>query len=104
MAIEPTPECPLVKGFLYQVWYPVDKEKYYNLMRVNDVFTLFNAINMAIYCKVVIVALMIFLLGQLKILQFELTLLGKIKGESYDRNRLCNSLLYCVKRHQEIFR
>ncbi|XP_074040973.1 odorant receptor 10-like [Leptinotarsa decemlineata] len=105
-SIEESVECPLMKGILYQVWYPFDVKKYHWLVFINDLVLLFNALNITVYCKVMIVSMMIFMLSQIKILQFLLTSIGKrsLENPEMDESIEVNVVISFVERHQQILK
>nr|ALR72575.1 odorant receptor OR32 [Colaphellus bowringi] len=100
--ISSTEECPMMKGIMFQLWYPMDTKKYFYLVVLNDNLIIINIVITIIHAKGLIIANMIFAISQMKILQYELTLVGQIEQETDEDVEL--RVKKCIMIHQEIAR
>nr|AUF73043.1 odorant receptor [Anoplophora chinensis] len=105
---QPTDVCPLTKGTIYQIWLPSIIRKYHWLMIVNDIVFFISVINITLYREIIMFAISIFMLGQIKILQQNVRDLEKTSEEvrnsrnvSYD-DALLISVVKCAKEHQQV--
>nr|CAH7748359.1 unnamed protein product [Callosobruchus chinensis] len=97
-----TAECPCIKGILYQVWYPFDTKKYISVILVNDIMFILDTIIISISCKGTLIAIMIFMISQLKILQHKIeTIDERVQGNDQE---LHVDILRRINEHQEILR
>ncbi|CAH1989501.1 unnamed protein product [Acanthoscelides obtectus] len=97
-----TEECPSIKGILYQVWYPFNTQKYLPLILINDVMFILDTIIISISCKGTLIAVMLFTISQLKILQQKIEALDE--QEQRSEQELLTDIVRRIKEHQEILR
>lgn len=89
--------CPITKGVSFQVYFPEFIREHW-IVRLNDVLFVYHSVIITIYCKSVIISIMIFVAGQLKMLQENLRILQNITYHEAINVHVQN----CIKEHQEI--
>lgn len=104
-----TDDCPIQNGLLFQIWYPFDMEKYYWVCQWFDRSTVFCVMLFFCYYKIVPISLMIFILGQIKILQHYVKTIDQKyrRDESFEggvRNNVGILIKDCLRKHQEVIR
>ncbi|KAJ8944034.1 hypothetical protein NQ314_009566 [Rhamnusium bicolor] len=92
--------CTLQKGLNFQIWYPFDLyNKCYGITLVVDIMFYISAVSVHIFNKISPVSFMIFILGQIKILQEMIRNLQDI-----DNKDILKAIIACIKKHQEVIR
>lgn len=109
--IEDSGACMIKRGLNYQIWYPFDLyNKCFIITSILDKLLYLIVDLTHTYNKVTPVSFLIFILGQLKMLQKKLqsieetvSTLVEEQNEEYDKAVL-NEIVNCIKMHQEIIR
>ncbi|XP_050518533.1 uncharacterized protein LOC114328496 [Diabrotica virgifera virgifera] len=104
--IEYNPDCPLARGFVFQIWYPFMVEDYPWICSLFDVVTVFIGMILFCYYKIIPMSLILFLLGQITLLKHDIRQLNieNISNVCGLKKSGENKLKDCVKSHQLIIR
>ncbi|CAH1115553.1 unnamed protein product, partial [Psylliodes chrysocephalus] len=98
------PDCPLVRGCVFQIWYPFDINKYKWICDTFDIVTVFCGMMLFSYYKTFPFSLIIFLLSQINLLKYSIKHVNKVRNGSsnnlYNDKRDSFKIRECLQMHQ----
>nr|CAI5846593.1 unnamed protein product [Callosobruchus analis] len=96
----PTDTCPFIQGAVFQLWYPFDTDRYSWACTIYDIFFILITTMLFTYYKTAPLNLILFVIGQIKILQYKVTVIcNTLISEEISAN-----IKECLRDHQDVIR
>nr|CAH7748354.1 unnamed protein product [Callosobruchus chinensis] len=96
----PTDTCPFIRGAVFQLWYPFSTEKYAWACTVYDTFFILITTMLFTYYKTAPLNLILFVISQIKILQYKVTVICK----NSNPEEISANIKECLRDHQDAIR